>query len=1204
MKLRPTVIGTSCLALLSQFFWSDLALAEDWPAWRHDGGRSGVTDEQLPAQLHLQWSREMPPLKPAWPEDARLHFDASYQPVVAGKLMYVGSSRNDSVTAYDTDTGERRWRFFASGPVRFAPVVYGGSVYFGADDGCLYRLDARSGELVTKWDATPSGRMAIGNERLISVWPVRGGPVVVGETLHFSVGVWPFEGTYLTKIALEDGAELAPLTSLDASTPQGYLASNGSRLVIPCGRANAICRDLDTGGKFGLKYSSKGRTDHHVIAHEEWMFHGGKIVSLDTGETLGFDADRPLVSGGKLYFSAKGKLHAYDVKNLQVVEKVNRKGQTIKVGVPKPLWQYAEQPVTAVHLKTPERVYAHHGNTIFAIDVPGAGEKAKLSFTAEIEGTCSSMLAADGKLFVVTTEGGVYCFGPDRPSPKHHTEDKGTLAANPAWAERAGVLLEQTKADEGYCLALGIGTGGLVEELARQSHLTIIAIDSDAKLVDDFRRRLDSKGLYGTRVVAIHGTLDELQLPPYLANLVVSENFGDTDIGEADIRHAFRVLRPYGGVACFEMTKEQNDAFVQLAAKGKLPNAVLGRSGRWTTLIREGALPGSADWTHEYGDASNTLMSRDQLVKAPLGVLWFGGPSSDGSLFFDRHRWGPSLAVIEGRMLIQGEEVLTSVDVYTGRILWQKKIARGTGPGRRANWGPAGFDFVALKDAIYLTHLDRCLVLDPRSGEKTGEFRLPEGDGRWGSIRLVGDLMLVPVFPKKEEGNHPLKLMALNRHTGDVIWTRETDVGFPMVAAGKNSIFFVEGDLVGLYKGADKNRRLGIPVATAEVKLGALDARTGDVKWSKTTQRIPSWLAYSEEYDVLVSTNKSGIDAHYGADGELKWSQDSDGAGFRGHPENYYGRVILRNNQVIDQRGPGLAYNLESGEPVMHEHPLTGELVPWSFTKSGHHCNYAIASEHLLTFRAADAGFCDLETGGTGRLTGFRSGCRNSLIPANGVLNAPNFAFGCSCSYSIFTSLALMHIPESDMWTYSAHKAQDGPVRQLGINLGALGDRTAENGTLWMDYPSVGGSSPNVPIKLVTDKPEWFRLPSTQVEGEGLKWVAASGVSGVKSIQLPVFIGKEDDKGPERTYTVRLSFVEPTGAEPGERTFDVSIQNTVVAQDLDVVGEAGGARRILVREFGGIKADGGAVTITFTPKAGRALVSGVEIVAEAADAGR
>jgi hypothetical protein len=44
-------------------------------------------------------------------------------------------------------------------------------------------------------------------------------------------------------------------------------------------------------------------------------------------------------------------------------------------------------------------------------------------------------------------------------------------------------------------------------------------------------------------------------------------------------------------------------------------------------LSREGALPGSADWTHEYGDPANTLMSRDELVKAPLGVLWFGGPA-------------------------------------------------------------------------------------------------------------------------------------------------------------------------------------------------------------------------------------------------------------------------------------------------------------------------------------------------------------------------------------------------------------------------------------------------------------------------------------------------------------------------------------------------------------------------------------------------
>ena len=47
------------------------------------------------------------------------------------------------------------------------------------------------------------------------------------------------------------------------------------------------------------------------------------------------------------------------------------------------------------------------------------------------------------------------------------------------------------------------------------------------------------------------------------------------------------------------------------------------REGSLTILTRAGALPGSADWTHEYAGPANTLMSRDTLVKAPLGILWY-----------------------------------------------------------------------------------------------------------------------------------------------------------------------------------------------------------------------------------------------------------------------------------------------------------------------------------------------------------------------------------------------------------------------------------------------------------------------------------------------------------------------------------------------------------------------------------------------------
>ena len=35
-------------------------------------------------------------------------------------------------------------------------------------------------------------------------------------------------------------------------------------------------------------------------------------------------------------------------------------------------------------------------------------------------------------------------------------------------------------------------------------------------------------------------------------------------------------------------------------------------------------------------------------------------------------------------------------------------------------------------------------------------------------------------------------------------------------------------------------------------------------------------------------------------------------------------------------------------------------------------------------------------------------------------------------------------------------------IVRLGLNLGAPGDRQDAEGTLWLDYPSVGGPSPDV----------------------------------------------------------------------------------------------------------------------------------------------
>lgn len=123
------------------------AVAGDWPMWRNDAARSAASAHELPESLHLQWSRSLAAIAAAWPNEARLDFDGAYEPIVAGQLLLVGSPLDGSLTAYETATGEQRWKFFTEGPVRFAPVAWEGKVFVGSDDGHVYCLQANDGAL-------------------------------------------------------------------------------------------------------------------------------------------------------------------------------------------------------------------------------------------------------------------------------------------------------------------------------------------------------------------------------------------------------------------------------------------------------------------------------------------------------------------------------------------------------------------------------------------------------------------------------------------------------------------------------------------------------------------------------------------------------------------------------------------------------------------------------------------------------------------------------------------------------------------------------------------------------------------------------------------------------------------------------------------------------------------------------------------------
>ena len=1208
-----------------------IAEAGDWPAWRYDAARSATSPKGIPANLSLQWIRQFAPPKPAWPEDQRLVFDGSYEPIVVGNTLFLASAQNDSITALDTQSGEEKWKFFAEGPIRFAPVSSSDRLYFGSDDGCIYCLANETGQLLWRFKSAPAARRVIGNDRMSSVLPVRGGPVIAGEKLYFTVGVWPFEGTFLYWLDLEKIATgVSPeaafgVVSLTDMTPQGYLVESEGNLFIPCGRATVGLFDIEAEELAPLAYNSRGLTDYFVTASKQWLFHGQRVIDLETKAMLPINAPRPVSDGSTFYIAQGDNVVAADILK-QPQPKPAEGNRPAEAPLFKASWfikaeqikdalgaiSAARQQVgeLTVDIKAGQRIYGRWGNVVYAADPPTSDLPAKVTWATVIDGKPTALVAADNRLFVTTEEGQLLCFGAAetvaRIYPPHEQSNVTTTTNNEKAA--ADFPLQQTVAalpdPHGYCLVWGANKE-LLKTLLENTGLALLVVDPDVKKITALRNETDREGLYGDRLTALVGDPLTLRLPPYFATLTVIADA--TDLPQVEDQEGwktlFEMIRPYGGAALLPIAEEERTQLDPMLKS--LPGADVSRIGSWSLLQRQGALEGAANWSHEYGDPSNSLMSQDLRVRLPLGILWFGGPASDTKYFFDRHFWGPSLTVINGRMFLQGHTTLAAVDIYTGRILWEKTIEKGSSPGRRGNFYDGdhhtGYHFLAVEDGIYLTYPDRCLWIDPVTGKTLAEFKLPESTARWGRIRVWNNLLIASIFDTgKHEGSVPTRLVALNRKTGDVVWDHAPDASCPIVAIGGDRVYYFDGHIKALYNDIG---RAGVVPDTGKVRtLRALDVATGEEVWSQETPMVMTWLAFKEGQDILVASNHENIQAHRGATGEIMWSKTAKSKGFLGHPESRWDRLILWKDRIIDQRGPGVQYFLETGEPIQMQHPLSGQPVDWEFTAHGHHCNYAVANEHLMTFRADSAGFTNMKDVSTGRLKGFRTGCRNSLIPAGGILNAPNFGHGCTCAYSLFTSLALTHIPEMETWTYSAMKSPSGPVNRVGINLAAPGDRQAESGTLWLDYPqrgqhnyrlaNVAGPSPDVPVEIVADNPKWFRQHPSHIEGGEERFVAASGGEGLTSLSIAL----GDEVRENRAYDVRLIFSEPNDILPGNRLFDVSLDGNRVIESLDVVKEAGAKDRMLVKEFKNVPA-GKSLDIELTPVVGRTLLSGVEIVA-------
>jgi outer membrane protein assembly factor BamB len=149
------------------------AAEDDWPAYRYDGFRGGITKAEIPARLSVCWETKLPTTPSAIT-------------TAAGKV-FACDIHTHTLYALESNTGETEWTYTADGRVDSPPAYYKGMVLFGSRDGWVYCLRASDGMLAWRFKDLPDKLIGAFGQ-LESAWPVSGSVLMLNDTLYFSAG--------------------------------------------------------------------------------------------------------------------------------------------------------------------------------------------------------------------------------------------------------------------------------------------------------------------------------------------------------------------------------------------------------------------------------------------------------------------------------------------------------------------------------------------------------------------------------------------------------------------------------------------------------------------------------------------------------------------------------------------------------------------------------------------------------------------------------------------------------------------------------------------------------------------------------------------------------------------------------------------------------------------------------------------------------
>lgn len=1028
-NLFPIVALATSLALSSS------SGQADWPEHRGNPQRSGFHEQTLTSRhwVPLWKFTQLSTPQPAWPKPAKgslwqkldtLHArvtdDRADVPLIVNDAtgrthVLITSSANDRLLSLDPETGKVRWQFVTRAPVRYAPSIFNGIAYLGADDGLVRAIDIANGKLVWQTRIGPDMPWVVGNDRLVSSHPIRTSVLVHKGKVFATAGLFPSQGVYAVGLDMESGDPI--WRRKIPQSPQGYLLADSEKLFIPTGRSKPfVVKQSD--GRFMFELKSPGGT--FCILTPEAILSGPGNTSVIEGQPS-WPGAKMLSYPGKQFAAGNGLIWSASGTEL-----VAHRTQTASTPEAATAWSVAcpLHQSLIVSGKGEDQILFVAGGQHVQYHAANTGDlRGQLSLdnpNLEIQYMAVSPVGKhDSEILLATTASGEVFAWRGSDSPKPQDWQHAALPRNPPTAAQAPTtrhpkVRNALKSPRGWALVLGDKDGSLVRDLLTTTELRIISLHTDDSAVTQLQNVFMQEGTYGHRVtVWQHEQGKPIPFSRGIFNAVVEAN----------------------------ATNHHTHDLLALAA----PETGFVWRAHAESPIYPAAIEAAGVWRHQYANPANTSATDDKLVGTATAfrLLWFGGVGPNR--IPDRHLRGPAPLTAGGAAIVQGDGVLIGIDPANGTERWELKMP----PLAMRYVTPFDCGYACLTrdgDSLFIAANQDIWQVDAYTGKVIHRTPTHREGYRWGYIAETNGNVIASVMKDSaartatdtetrysyvESDYRSKRPLVTSRELhrlesdGSRIWSflPKGVIVNGTIALDDQRIVFIESRSDTCIK--HQTDRISAPTLLEDAYLISISSKTGAIDWEvplKWTSSQNMLFAQLVDQKVILTTSESRDDkAHYmlkvinAHDGSPQW-QAQHGHVKNGlfHGEQVHHPVALKqtDGQLTLVAEPFL-YDLETGKRT----GPPNQSADWALNRPGHSCGTLSGAGHCLFFRAGNPTVLNLDTSTFTALAPTRAGCWINMIPAGGRLLIPEGSSSCVCHYSLQTSMAFAPISKQDRFT-------------------------------------------------------------------------------------------------------------------------------------------------------------------------------------------